>query len=999
MTNKTIGWVLVAFFVGCAEPTPSGLRRTDEGSGAEVKFDLFAKPLPEIPFPNDIATRFDPGSPTKRRINASMQAHTEWEKSTRYEIDQLDGFGTYAPISVSFTKPLDVEVIYQRHQGDDYDFSDDAVLVLDVNPDSPDFCQAVPLDMGEGNFPLTLERKTLFPNDPRADTEQMIFEEVDEDLNRNGQLDPGEDTDMDGVLDKPNTRYPGAGRFETMTFYERETNTLIMKPVMPMRERNTYAVVLTRRLLDEEGRPVKSPFDYINHAGQTEQLSQLEGCLGHYGLGLNDVAFTWPFTTQSITAPFVAIRDGLMGMGPLARLAQEFPAEVSRLHDLRTGQNINVKIVPSEQFVNAAREMLKVAYGEVTPMVQEVIDTQKFIDFHVVMSIESPQFFPRTDAQGNPLPLYKQTWKLDPLTGEAFVRPETLVVWITVPKNRNGRPAPVSIMGHGYTGNKLDPLVYGGFFARYGIAALGMDAVSHGLPFAEADRELAKGTLAGFGLEPMARAMLVDRATDQNADGVVDSAADFWTSYMVHTRDVVRQSVVDYMRVIQVLRTFDGSRQWKYDLNKDGVPDLAGDFNADGVVDVGGSAPFSMSGGSLGGITSAMVGGLEPAVEAIIPIAGGAGLTEVGARSIQGGVVEAVTLRMMGPLMLTLRNAENKLELWQYLPNLHKLAKLKIGPVNVETKEGDTVVLHNLKTGDHRCARVQADGLVRVAISSDQNDAYRFEIYSGVLPTEKETGCKVPSGVLPYWTSTTLSESLSFQGKTYEAGSPLIAFGDGFGVRRGTPELRRLLGLGQVVVDPADPVNFAPFYERRLLRYGNGEVVRTRALIVNTMGDMNVPMATGASIARAAGFIDLTAKDARYGKTPNRVLIDTGAIESVERVGRYFNSNNEPVHMDVEYLSWETGEDDGFDAPRLNPPLRLVRPSTRVGGYSGVLFPMIKATGRHGFDPPNPTDAFDVGAYMQNILGRYMSTDGREFTIEKCMEDSTCSWIAPKEME
>ncbi len=49
---------------------------------------------------------------------------------------------------------------------------------------------------------------------------------------------------------------------------------------------------------------------------------------------------------------------------------------------------------------------------------------------------------------------------------------------------------------------------------------------------------------------------------------------------------------------------------------------------------------------------------------------------------------------------------------------------------------------------------------------------------------------------------------------------------------------------------------------------------------------MNVPIATGTAIARAAGFIELYRKDPRYGKTVNRVLIDTGTIEGVERTGR-----------------------------------------------------------------------------------------------------------------
>ena len=53
-------------------------------------------------------------------------------------------------------------------------------------------------------------------------------------------------------------------------------------------------------------------------------------------------------------------------------------------------------------------------------------------------------------------------WKLmqvDPVSGAAFTRPETVTVWLTIPKKMAGvpaGPAPVVILGHGYTGNKLD---------------------------------------------------------------------------------------------------------------------------------------------------------------------------------------------------------------------------------------------------------------------------------------------------------------------------------------------------------------------------------------------------------------------------------------------------------------------------------------------------------------------------------------------------------------
>ncbi len=1009
--------------IACAPPSPQaeGLRLSDEGSGATVKWDLFHRPLPEIPLPNDIATRFDPSSPTKRRINASVVAETDWERHTREQLDQLDGWGTYSALSVAFTAPLDPEVIYRRHVGDDYDFSNDAVYLLDVSPDSPDFCRAVPLDFGEGNFPLVLERREYFPNDPRNFTEQLVFEEVEEDVNGNGQLDPGEDTDMDGVLDHPNYRHPDANRFEVMSFYERETNTLILKPVMPMRENTTYAVVLTRRLLDATGRPVRSPFKWINHAAQTKQLEPLVKCLPGYNLALDDVAFTWSFTTMSVTRDFRVIRDGLYGVGPMAWLKEQYPIELSRIFDLRpkAAGLTNVKIVPGEVFRQAALDIVPSLFGGLDPTVQSLLDSHKFIDFHVVAQFESPQFFPRFDEENSSnqtcsrtvacgkgeicdggkckrvLPLYQQVWKVDPVSGEAYVRNETVTFWVTVPKNRNG-PAPVVILGHGYTGNKLDPLAFGGYFARHGIATIGVECVSHSVGLGRVEEELAQALFTRKELGPMFTALNTDRGYDWDKDGQEDSAADFWTAYVFHTRDVVRQSAVDYMRLISILKSFDGARTWKFDVNGDGKPELAGDFDADGRVDVGGVAPISMTGGSLGGIMSTVTGGIEPHLEVAVPVAGGAGLADIGVRSIQGGVGEAVNLRMMGPLLLSLRSEQGKLELWQYLPDLNGLGKIKIGPIDgPEPKEGDTVIVRNLDTGRYRCGRVQQNGLFRVAVSSDEGDALQLELYGGPLPPQTPEGCRVPENARRYFTLNQLAFEVKWQGDAYPAGGPLIAFGDGFGLRRGTPEIRRFMSIAQLILEPADPVNYAPNFESRLVRFGTGEEVRTRALVINTIGDMNVPMATGAAIGRAAGFIELHQKDPRYGKTPNRVLIDTGAIEAVERTGRYFNSKGQPVLMDVEHFSSLVPVDDGFDVPRLNPPLRLVKPSMRVGGITGVLFPMSKPTGKHGFDLPNPADKWNLGSFMVHMVGRYLATNGRELPMDKCLADESCAFIQP----
>ena len=361
-----------------------------------------------------------------------------------------------------------------------------------------------------------------------------------------------------------------------------------------------------------------------------------------------------------------------------------------------------------------------------------------------------------------------------------------------------------------------------------------------------------------------------------------------------------------------------------------------------------------------------------------------------------------------GPLLVSIRDPDTKqLDLWQYLPDLNDLGKVKLAPITVEVAEGDTIVLRNHKTGEYRCARSLPGGLFRAAVSSDGppmtkdgdatilGDALSVEIYAGALPPQADQGCRVPEAAMPKQVIDTLGYDSLFQGVQHTAGEPLSSLGDGFGLRRQSPELRRFMGLAQLILERGDPVNYAPNVEQRLLTYATGEEVHTRMLVLNTIGDMNVPVATGAAIARAAGFIDLRNKDPRYGKTPNRVLIDTGVLEGVERVHRYQNSHGEDVHMDIENFASISHSVDNFDVPRLSPPFRLVGPSKRLGGMRGTLFPMVNPKGRHGFDTPDPSLSFDLGSFMMSLVGHYIGGGGKELQFEPCMVDSSCPWIQP----
>src|SRR5262249_34921991 len=95
------------------------------------------------------------------------------------------------------------------------------------------------------------------------------------------------------------------------------------------------------------------------------------------------------------------------------------------------------------------------------------------------------------------------------------------------------------------------------------------------------------------------------------------------------------------------------------DVTGSGQPSIAGDFDGNGTPDVGGpSATFGSWGESLGGILSGIHGAIDANVTAAVPGSGGGGLTDIGVRSFQGGVVQAVLLRLWGPLIVTVPGSQ-----------------------------------------------------------------------------------------------------------------------------------------------------------------------------------------------------------------------------------------------------------------------------------------------------------------------------------------------------
>ena len=983
--------------LGCDDRRPTGLVPAALGPGPRVIFDLDAKPLPEVPLPNDLATRTDGTSPTGKRVNISTEVATHLERRVRGEANRVDGFSTYGPITVRFDAPLDLEDIARRQRGN-RDYADDVALLINVDRKSPRFGALVPLDFGQGNFPLTLPGlDDYWENDPRREVANLIFDTTDEDRNRNGRLDPGEDSDDDGWLDVPNLLPASGNQYDDLlTFYEKITNTLIFRPVVPLDQMTRYAVVLTKNLRGADKNPIRSPFPFVNHARQTELLDGLGEALLQNGFRLTDVAFTWAFTTQSTTRDLEALRRGLYGSGVFQRLHDEFPADLQLAQTVDEGA-ANLFVVPSTTLQAAFPLLASFLFGGDEASREALLRSYDNIDYFIAGHVMGPNLL--ADKDGIATPGYPadddEIWDLDRVTGRAWYQPHKIPFLCSIPRKDRGRgaPFPVAIYGHGYQSSRLEMLGFAGNIARHGVATCIIDAYGHGLAIPANIAETATAVFSAFKLLGLKNALVPGRARDLDNDGVPDSGGDFFTADLFHTRDTVRQSVLDQMVLIRALRACDGRRLAPQDYDGNGVPNLACDFDGDGTPDLGGrDQDFFAWGQSLGGILSSTLAGIEPAITAAAPSSGGGGLSDIPVRSTQSGIPEAAILRTMGPIIVGEPTASGTgtVDLSMIVASVNNKAKRTFAK-NVPVSPGDLIVLRNERYADQgltsagrlvQHAHVGADLKFRVHVAADALDATTKRARLGLVvpPPMGQSNPRLADTTLvgdPLRLSifdgrtgalrrefTTFEAEVDFEGSIYPVGSKLVALARGWGLQRNTPDLRRFLGVAQLALDPGDPINYAPHYFKDPLVYSDYDTAEPGAnvCVIGLAGDTAVPISTGIAIARAAGIIELFSVDGRYGG--RRVLVDP------ENFSRGPNSAT---------------------SPRLDPPLRLTRDTGR--GKSALRIPMGSPSGQHAFATPDPTSSFDLNTFLVHMVGRYFSTRGRELRDEVCMATASCDWL------
>jgi hypothetical protein len=1111
---------------GCFEKneTPDGLRFSPPSYGPRIVFDLDERPFPEIPFPNDLATRPDPDSPTGLRVNVSALGSSQAEERVRRYVNQEHGFGVFSPITVRFDAPLDVHDIVRRHQEPTPDLTDDAVYLVNVDPDSPEYGEFAELDMGRGNFPVTMSRPDrYFQGDPRSQGTNLAYESVGEaDLNGNGVLDPIEDTDDDGVWDAPNTLDPGADPLafgQLLDFYERETNTLVMRPIKPLAPDTTYAVVLTAALRGEDGITIDSPFTAINHARQTDALRPLEDILprafpARFDRQLRAVRFAWTFTTGDPTLGLRQARAGLYGHGPLAWLADAYPAEFKLLHTAKRKGAEEPLIFEVDEFLDLALPLLTTALGGGGGGAK-IGSTFEDIDYVVSGSFLSPNFLVDADGRAAPLPGRGEVEPgdadaIDGLNeqndddafpprladaGPADVGEDEVPFICVVPKPTatQSAPFPTIIYSHAIGSTRFEMLAFAGALAKFGMATCTIDGVGHGIDIPSEYEGLLRNVSNNLDLPNLRNILLHHRARDLDNDGSVETGGDYFTADLLHSRDMIRQTTIDQLQFIRILRGFDGQRRWPdavdeqdpyvaarfesvgpWDADGDGVGEIAGDFNGDGVVDFGGDTTYAAWGTSLGGIQTTVLAGIEPLIRANASNAGGGGLGDIALRTTIDYVRVGVMLKVFGPLLVGEPFGGGTRLSW-ILPDVNDDRKVSFSQLDFPLEDGDRVVLRNpvreanpYVPSHERVAYATArDGSFRVGIAADAINATARRALLGFDPSvdfQEAVGCvrvdecgdQTCSGssycdaggacaplddCLGALDVASLDEDLSrhvvadatahgdplfievydangvlkgrvdtfergavFQNVFYPPGSPLAALSEGWGLKRQTPRLRRFLGIGQTLLEPADPAIWASHYTRRPLTFGyereDYRLGATNALFVGTLGDQTVPISASIALARAADYLSTTRTDERFGMTPNQFLVQSYVYEGISGLDRFPDRANMLFDPDdLDRGAFRSGR-DGRSSPEPDSPLRADLPTGYYGGVSGLRLPYLNERGEHTFNVPNPEMAFDIHAFMINQVGWYLATGGAQISDHTCLADpidmSDCAFYDPE---
>lgn len=364
--------------------------------------------------------------------------------------------------------------------------------------------------------------------------------------------------------------------------WDPSANTLYFTTDEMLVQHSSYALIVTRSLLDASGNPLEASgeFSRFLSSGSGEYRDRLRAAIDaavSAGVVRSDIACASAFTTLSATAMLEKMRDQIKAATPK-------PASFV----FNGARAVYSKDSISSMVVHLQTRITPPGFGDVTvnlSLLDAVPDSVGTLAFG---SFESPNYL----IPQRVIP------QVPTLTGVPEVQGvETLRLVLTLPKGTApGNGWPVAIYGHANGGLKENMYNFSSILAKHGFATIGINVPGHGYgPESTLELKLKSGetvTLPSGG-----RGVDVDGNNTLSANEGVIAMARPYT--MISNRDGIRQVVADLMQLVRVI-------QMGMDVDGDGTADLD-------------PAKLYYFGGSLGGNYGVPFLAVEPAVRAGAP--------------------------------------------------------------------------------------------------------------------------------------------------------------------------------------------------------------------------------------------------------------------------------------------------------------------------------------------------------------------------------------------
>jgi hypothetical protein len=362
--------------------------------------------------------------------------------------------------------------------------------------------------------------------------------------------------------------------------WDPQANTLHAESDELLEQHTRYALVVTDRVRDAQGRPVQAGrFSHRNHGDDDDDV--MAGTARRHGHAR--IVAAGIFTTQTITTTLEKIRDQIKASHPA-------PARFD------VGSAGERAVFPLDSLVSASfvRQVGTAPAFQSSPLPLAALGVRPGAGTLAFGSYVSPNY----QAPGEYIP------QIGTRSGTPAAQGSNTIHFnLVLPSGT--RPAagwPVAIFGHGFTDSRFGaPFAVAASMAERGIATIAINVVGHGGgPLGT----VVVTTTSGATVSVPAGG----RGIDQNGDGVIDStegSAAAAPRTLIGSADALRQTTVDLMQLVRQIQV--------------GI-----DVDGDGAADLDASRIYYF-GQSFGGMYGTIFLGIERDVHVGVPnVPGGA---------------------------------------------------------------------------------------------------------------------------------------------------------------------------------------------------------------------------------------------------------------------------------------------------------------------------------------------------------------------------------------